>query len=269
MNILTMFSFPFMQRALIAGVLVSLCAALLGVSLVLKRYSMIGDGLSHVSFGALAIAVALGVTPLWFSIPVVILAAFLLLRVADNPRWNSDAAIAAMSASSLAIGILVISRTTGMTTDVDNYMFGSVLAMSKMDVALSVVLCLAVLVLFILFYHKLFAVTFDESFSRATGLKVERYNTLLAILTALTIVLGMRMMGAMLISSLIIFPALTAMRLFRSFRGVVVCAAVTSVACFCAGLTISFAFSTPVGATVVAADLAVFLVSCLIGFLRR
>ena len=269
MNILTMFSFPFMQRALIAGVLVSLCAALLGVSLVLKRYSMIGDGLSHVSFGALAIAVALGVTPLWFSIPVVILAAFLLLRVAGNPRWNSDAAIAAMSASSLAIGILVISRTTGMTTDVDNYMFGSVLAMSKADVVLSVILCLAVLVLFILFYHKLFAVTFDESFSRATGLKVERYNTLLAILTALTIVLGMRMMGAMLISSLIIFPALTAMRLFRSFRGVVVCAAVTSVACFCAGLTISFAFSTPVGATVVAADLAVFLVSCLLGFLRR
>ena len=269
MNILTMFSFPFMQRALIAGVLVSLCAALLGVSLVLKRYSMIGDGLSHVSFGALAIAVALGVTPLWFSIPVVILAAFLLLRVADNPRWNSDAAIAAMSASSLAIGILVISRTTGMTTDVDNYMFGSVLAMSKADVALSVILCLAVLVLFILFYHKLFAVTFDESFSRATGLKVERYNTLLAILTALTIVLGMRMMGAMLISSLVIFPALTAMRLFRSFRGVVICAAVTSVVCFCAGLTISFAFSTPVGATVVAADLAVFLVSCLIGLLRR
>ena len=269
MNILTMFSFPFMQRALIAGVLVSLCAALLGVSLVLKRYSMIGDGLSHVSFGALAIAVALGVTPLWFSIPVVILAAFLLLRVADNPRWNSDAAIAAMSASSLAIGILVISRTTGMTTDVDNYMFGSVLAMSKTDVALSVVLCLAVLVLFMLFYHKLFAVTFDESFSRATGLKVERYNTLLAILTALTIVLGMRMMGAMLISSLVIFPALTAMRLFRSFRGVVVCAAATSVACFCLGLTISFAFSTPVGATVVAADLAVFLTSCLIGLLRR
>ena len=269
MNILTMFSFPCTPRALIAGVLVSLCAALLGVSLVLKRYSMIGDGLSHVSFGALAIAVALGVTPLWFSIPVVILAAFLLLRVADNPRWNSDAAIAAMSASSLAIGILVISRTTGMTTDVDNYMFGSVLAMSKADVVLSVILCLAVLVLFILFYHKLFAVTFDESFSRATGLKVERYNTLLAILTALTIVLGMRMMGAMLISSLVIFPALTAMRLFRSFRGVVVCAAVTSVACFCAGLTISFAFSTPVGATVVAADLAVFLVSCLLGFLRR
>ena len=269
MNLIQMFSYPFMQRALIAGVLVSLCAALLGVSLVLKRYSMIGDGLSHVSFGALAIAVALGFTPLYFSIPVVILAAFLLLRVADHPRWNSDAAIAVMSASSLAIGILVISLTTGMTTDVDNYMFGSVLAMTKVDVVLSVVLCLAVLVLFILFYHKLFAVTFDESFSRATGLKVNRYNTLLAILTALTIVLGMRMMGAMLISSLVIFPALTAMRLFKSFRGVVLSAAVTSVFCFCAGLTISFVFSTPVGATVVCANLILFLAACLFRLFRR
>ena len=147
MNILQMFSYPFMQRALIAGVLVSLCAALLGVPLVLKRYSMIGDGLSHVSFGALAIAVALGVTPLYFSIPVVILAAFFLLRMASHPHWNSDAAIAAVSASALAIGILVISRTTGMTTDVDNYMFGSVLAMTKGDVALSVVLSVTVLTL--------------------------------------------------------------------------------------------------------------------------
>ena len=269
MSILQMFSYPFMQRALIAGVLVSLCAALLGVTLVLKRYSMIGDGLSHVSFGALAIAVALGVTPLYFSIPVVIIAAFLLLRVADNPRWNSDAAIAAMSASSLAIGILVISRTTGMTTDVDSYMFGSVLAMSKTDVALSVVLCIAVLALYILFYHKIFAITFDENFSRATGLNVNWYNTLIAILTALTIVLGMRMMGAMLISSLIIFPALTAMRLFKGFRGVVLCSAVTSVVCFCAGLTISFVFSTPVGATVVAANLALFVISCILGMIRR
>jgi len=269
MNILQMFSYPFMQRALVAGVLVSLCAALLGVSLVLKRYSMIGDGLSHVSFGALAIAVALDMTPLYFSIPVVILAAFLLLKMASHPRWNSDAAIAVMSASALAIGILVISRTTGMTTDVDNYMFGSVLAMSRTDVALSVVLCIAVLALFLLFYHKLFAVTFDENFSRATGLNVDWYNSLLAILTALTIVLGMRMMGAMLISSLVIFPALTAMRLFKSFRGVILCAAATSVVCFCTGLTISFAFSTPVGATVVAADLTLFLLSCLTGFVRH
>ncbi|WP_455583089.1 metal ABC transporter permease [Dysosmobacter sp.] len=264
-----MFSWPFMQRALIAGVLVSLCCALLGVSLVLKRYSMIGDGLSHVSFGALAIAVALGVTPLYFSIPVVILAAFFLLRMASHPRWNSDAAIAVMSASSLAIGIIVISRTTGMTTDVDNYMFGSVLAMSREDVILSVLLCAAVLVLFILFYHKLFAVTFDESFSRAAGLRVELYNTLLAILTALTIVLGMRMMGAMLISSLVIFPALTAMRLFKSFRGVILCAAASSVSCFCGGLTASFALSTPVGASVVAANLGLFLLACLLAAVRR
>ena len=239
MELMRMLSWPFMQRALIAGTLVSLCCALLGVSLVLKRYSMIGDGLSHVSFGALAVAVALGFTPLYFSIPVVILAAFLLLRMASRPHWNNDAAIAVMSASALSIGILVISLTTGMTTDVDNYMFGSVLAMTRGDVALSVALSIAVLTLFVLFYHKLFAVTFDESFSRATGLKVERYNTLLSILTALTIVLGMRMMGAMLISSLIIFPALTAMRLFKSFRGVVICAGVSSVACFCAGLTAS------------------------------
>ena len=268
MNILEMLTWPFMQRALIAGVLVSLCAALLGVSLVLKRYSMIGDGLSHMSFGALAIAVALGVTPLYFSIPVVILAAFFLLRMASHPRWNSDAAVAVMSASALAVGVIVISRTTGMTTDVDNYMFGSVLAMTEADVLLSAGLCLAVLVLFVLFYHKLFAVTFDESFSRATGLKVDRYNTLLAVLTALTIVLGMRMMGAMLISSLVIFPALTAMRLFKSFRGVMICAAVTAVVCFCAGLTASWVWSTPVGASVVAANLAVFLASCGVAFLR-
>ena len=269
MNLLALFSFPFMRRALIAGVLVSLCCALLGVSLVLKRYSMIGDGLSHVSFGALAIAVALGFTPLYFSIPVVVLAAFFLLRMAGNPRWNSDAAVAAVSASSLAVGIMVISRTTGMTTDVDNYMFGSVLAMSRADVILSAAVSAAVLALFVLFYHKLFAVTFDESFSRAAGLNVDRYNTLLAVLTALTIVLGMRMMGAMLISSLIIFPALTAMRLFRSFRGVILCAAAASVVCFCVGLTVSFVCSTPVGATVVCANLTLFLLSCALRALRR
>lgn len=269
MSLMQMFSWPFMQRALIAGVLVSLCCALLGVSLVLKRYSMIGDGLSHVSFGALAIAVALGFTPLYFSIPVVILAAFFLLRMAGNPRWNSDAAIAAVSASSLAVGVMVISCTTGMTTDVDGYMFGSVLAMSWADVALSAAVSAAVLALFILFYHRLFAVTFDESFSRAAGLRVERYNTLLAVLTALTIVLGMRMMGAMLISSLVIFPALTAMRLCRSFRGVVLCAAAVSVLCFGTGLTVSFIRSTPVGATVVCANLALFLAACLAAALRR
>ena len=210
----------------------------------------------------LAIAVALGFTPLYFSIPVVILAAFFLLRLATNPRWNSDAAIAVMSASALAVGIIVISRTSGMTTDVDNYMFGSVLAMTWADVALSAVLSLAVLALFVLFYHKLFAVTFDESFSRATGLRVDWYNPLLAILTALTIVLGMRMMGAMLISSLVIFPALSAMRVRKSFRGVVVLAGVLSVLGFCAGLTGSYLLSTPVGASVVVVDLLIFLLCC-------
>ena len=258
MMLLEMFSWPFMQRALTAGVLVSLCAALLGVPLVLKRYSMIGDGLSHVSFGALAVAAALGVTPLYFSIPVVILAAFFLLRLAGSgSRMGSDAAIA------------VVSEITSTPTDVDNYMFGSVLAMTRTDVILSAAVCTAVLALYLLFYHKLFAVTFDESFARATGVRVELYNTLLSVLTALTIVLGMRMMGAMLISSLIIFPALTAMRLFRSFRGVVLCAAATAVVCFCAGLTVSFLYSTPVGATVVAADLLVFLTACGLRRLRR
>lgn len=270
MNLLVMLSYPFLRRALVAGVLVSLCAALLGVSLVLKRYSMIGDGLSHVSFGALAVAVALGITPLYFSIPVVILAAFFLLRMANGKsRIGSDAAIAVLSASALAIGILVISLTTGMTTDVDNYMFGSVLAMTETDVVLSVAVSAAVLVLFVLFYHKLFAITFDESFARATGMRVEVYNSLLSILTALTIVLGMRMMGAMLISSLVIFPALTAMRLFHSFRGVVLCAGATAVVCFCAGLAVSFLYSTPVGATVVVADLILFLAACAVGSVRK
>lgn len=268
-TLLEMLSYPFMQRALLSGVLVSLCAALLGVPLVLKRYSMIGDGLSHVSFGALAAATALGATPLYFSIPVVILAAFFLLRMASRPHFNSDAAIAAVSASSLAIGILVISGSSGMTTDVDNYMFGSVLAMTRRDMILSAAVCLVVLGLYLRYYHQIFAVTFDESFSQATGLPVQRLSSLLAVLTALTIVLGMRMMGAMLISSLVIFPALTAMQLRRSFRGVVVWGAVIAVVCFCAGLTVSFTRSTPVGATVVAANLLAFLAAWAIGALRR
>lgn len=267
--LLEMFTYPFIVRAFVVGILVSLCAALLGVPLVLKRYSMIGDGLSHVSFGALSIAVACGWAPLPVSIPVVILAALGLLRLTERSRMGADAAIAVVSASSLAAGVIVTSLTTGMTTDVDNYMFGSVLAMTREDVALSVGLSVAVLALFVLFYHKLFAVTFDESFARATGLRVERYNTLLAILTALTIVLGMRMMGAMLISSLVIFPALTAMRLFKSFRGVVLFAAVSSVLCFVTGLGVSFAASTPVGATVVMVNLALFLLASLTAAIRR
>ena len=230
--LLSMFAYPFIVRAFVVGILVSLCASLLGVPLVLKRYSMIGDGLSHVSFGALSVAVACGFAPLWFSIPVVVIAAFILMHVAEKSRVSADAMIAVFSASALAIGVIVTSLTTGMTTDVDSYMFGSILAMDRADVALSVGLSIAVLVLFVMFYHRLFAITFDESFSRATGVKVGHYNTVLSVLTALTIVLGMRMMGALLISSLIIFPALTAMRVFGTFRSVTICAAVVSVVNF-------------------------------------
>ncbi|MBQ2061082.1 MAG: metal ABC transporter permease [Oscillospiraceae bacterium] len=267
--LLQMFMYPFIVRAFVVGILVSLCAALLGVPLVLKRYSMIGDGLSHVSFGALAIALACGWAPLPVSIPVVIAAAILLLRMTENSPMGADAAIAVASASALAIGVIVTSVTTGMTTDVDSYMFGSILAMDRADVALSVCLSAAVLVLFVVFYHKLFAITFDESFSRATGVKVGLYNTLLSVLTALTIVLGMRMMGAMLISSLVIFPALSAMRIRKSFRGVVICAAVFSVVSFCVGLTLSYLVSTPVGATVVVVNLAVFLCCCAVRALKK
>ena len=261
---LEIFQYGFLLRALVVGLLVSLCAALLGVSLVLKRFSMIGDGLSHVGFGALAIASALNLAPLQVSIPVVIVAAFILLRISSDGKIKGDAAIALLSSSALAIGAIVISQTNS-ATDMNSYMFGSILAMSRGDVALSVTLAAAVLALFILFYHRLFAVTFDESFSRATGVKVGAYHSLLALLTALTVVLGMRMMGAMLISSLVIFPALSAMRIFKSFRAVVVCAGALSVVCFCAGLIASYLLSTPVGASVVLCNLLVFLLCCLAG----
>ena len=265
MILLEMFTYPFIVRAFVVGILVSVCAALLGVPLVLKRYSMIGDGLSHVSFGALSVAVACGWAPLPVSIPVVVLAALGLLRMTERSRLGADAAIAVVSASALAIGIIVTSLTTGMTTDVDSYMFGSILALSRADVALSIGVSAAVLVLFGLFYHQLFAITYDESFSWATGMKVGVYNTLLAVLTALTIVLGMRLMGAMLISSLVIFPALTAMRLKKSFFGVVILAGCLSVVCFCVGLIGSYLLSLPVGASVVVTSLAAFLVATVIG----
>lgn len=268
MILLEMFTYPFIVRAFVVGILVSVCAALLGVPLVLKRYSMIGDGLSHVSFGALSVAVACGWAPLPVSIPVVVLAALGLLRMTERSKLGADAAIAVVSASALAIGIIVTSLTTGMTTDVDSYMFGSILALSRADVALSIGVSVAVLVLFGLFYHQLFAITFDESFSRATEMKVGVYNTLLAVLTALTIVLGMRLMGAMLISSLVIFPALTAMRLKKSFLGVVVLAGCLSVVCFCVGLTGSYLLSLPVGASVVVTFLAAFLVATVAGRIR-
>jgi zinc transport system permease protein len=260
-----MLSYDFIVRALIVGILVSLCAALLGVSIVLKRYSMIGDGLSHVGFGTLAVAVSLGLAPLVVSIPLVLLAAFLLLRVSESSRIKGDAAIALISSSSLAAGVVVIAMTVGMNTDVCNYLFGTILAMKKGDVYLSVCLASVVLVIFILFYNKIFAVTFDEGFARAAGMRVRLYNMLIAFMTALVIVVGMRIMGAMLISSLIIFPALTAMRLLKSFKHVVICAGILSVCCFFIGILISYTLDTPAGASVVLVNLMAFLVFAAIG----
>lgn len=268
-ELINMFSYHFMQRALVVGVLVSLCAALLGVSLVLKRYSMIGDGLSHVGFGALAIASALGLAPLAVAVPVVIIAAVLLLRLNKSSKVKGDAAIAMISSSALAIGVISVSLTTGMNTEVSSYMFGSILSLSESDSVLSAILSAAVLVLFILFYPRLFAVTFDEDFSRATGTNTELYNTLLAVLTAVTVVLGMRMMGALLISSLIIFPALSAMRLCKSFKAVVLTSAVISVLCFVIGVIASYFLETPTGASIVAVDLLAYALAALIGRLQK
>jgi zinc transport system permease protein len=267
-TLLEMFSYTFLVRAVIVGLLVSLCAALLGVSLVLKRYSMIGDGLSHVGFGALAVSTAMNAAPLTVSIPVVVFAAFLLLRISENSRIRGDAAIAIVSTGSLAIGVLVISLTTGMNTDVCNYLFGSILAMSKDDVTLSIALAVIVLTVFALSYHKIFAVTFDENFAKAAGVKAGAYNMLIALLTALTIVLGMRMMGAMLISSLIIFPALTSMRLCKKFRSVTICSALVSVICFFVGVVISYTMATPTGASVVIVNIIAFLLFWFVNILK-
>lgn len=264
-----MLSYSFIMRAFVVGILVSLCASLLGVSLVLKRYSMIGDGLSHVSFGALSVALAMGFSPLPVSLPVVVLAAILLLRLSETGKLKSDAAIALIASSSLAIGITVTSLTSGLTADIDSYMFGSILAMSKEDVILSVILSIIVMGLYLICYNKIFAVTFDESFSRATGVKVSFYNLLIAILTAVTIVLGMRMMGALLISSLIIFPALTSMRVLKSFKGVVLCSGILAVIAFVLGMMVSYEYSTPVGASVVLINLLFFLCAAVIGGVKN
>lgn len=254
--------------ALIGGVAVTLCSALLGVSLVLKRYSMIGDGLSHVGYGALSVAAVMNLAPLKFALPVVIAAAFIILRMNNNGKLKGDSAIAVFSTTALAIGILVSSKA-GLTNDVSHYMFGSILAMDKDDVVLSVVLSVLVLVTFIVFYNRIFAVTFDENFSRASGVRVNAYNMLIALLTAVTVVLGMMMMGALLISSLIIFPAITSMRVFKSFKAVVISSAVVSVICFLIGFFVSLIFDTAPGASVVIVNVAVFLVFTFVGFLKK
>ena len=263
------FAYDFIVRALVAGSLVSLCAALLGVTLVLKRYSMIGDGLSHVGFGTLAIAMALNLSPLLVSLPVSILAAFFLLRLSSSEKGlKGDSAIALISSSALAIGILVSSAVSGLNTDVTAYLFGSILALGKNDVIISVILSIVVLLLFILCYRNIFMVTFDPNFATSAGIKSANYDRLIALLTALTVVIGMRLMGAMMISSLIIFPALTSMRVCKSFFAVTLLSAVLSVICFFAGIAFSFFFSLPAGASIVVVNLVAFLIAALIGKIR-
>ncbi len=264
-----MFSYGFLTRAFLVGTLVSLAAALLGVSLVLKRYSMIGDGLSHVGFGALSIAFALNLAPLYVSIPACVVAAFFLLKISENSKIKGDAAIALIASSSLAIGVIATSLSSGLSVDVYGYMFGSILAMQLSDVYISVALSVAVLAVYVLCYNKIFAITFDADFARATGTKAGFYNMLLALLTALTIVVGMRIMGTMLISSLIIFPALSAMRVLRSFKGVIICSGIISIVCFFLGMVFSYVFSIPTGASVVVVNLAVFLIFYVIGKLLK
>ena len=265
--------YPFVRYALIVGVLVALCSSLLGVTLVLKRFSFIGDGLSHVAFGAMAIA---GVLHLTNEMPLVlvitVLSAVLLLRTGQNARVKGDAAVAMISVGALAVGYLLMnlfSTSSNLSGDVCTTLFGStsILTLSKGEVWLSVILSLLVVAVFILFYNKIFAVTFDESFARATGTRAGLYNLLIAVVVAVIIVLAMNLVGSLLISALVIFPALSAMRLFKSFRSVTVCSAVLSVGCALLGLLIAIVAGTPVGSTIVAVDIVAFAVFSLLGAL--
>ena len=267
-EIIGMFSYSFMVRAMVVGGLVALIASILGVVLVLKRYSMIGDGLSHVGFGAMAISLAFNEAPLVFAIPIVIIAAFLLLRVSENSKIKGDAAIGLISSSSLAIGMIVNALSNGTNIDLNSYMFGSILAIEKSEMVLCVVLGIVIIGVFIFFYNPIFAITFDENFAKATGLKVEVYKTVLSILTALTIVIGMRIMGTLLISSLIIFPALSAMRITKKFKRVMIISVIISLVCFFAGLVASYLIEIPTGASIVVSNLIMFLIMSFIGFFR-
>ena len=279
--ILDMLSFTFMQRAIIVGLLVSLCAALLGVSLVLKRYAMIGTGLGNIGFAAMVIAGVITdivplpefllplAAPLPFSMMVVVAAAFLLLRLNESSKINGDSAVALISTSGLAVGVIVMGLTTGITLHICNILFGSIFAMTSADMYVSIALSVIVIVLFVLFYKQLFAVTYDETFAKATGTKVEIYKSLLALLTAVTVVLGMRMMGALLIASLTLFPALSAMRICKRFLSVVIAAAIIAVVCFFVGMVFSFGFDLPPGASIVAVNLLVFLLASIMTFVFR
>lgn len=267
--------FPFVRYAIIVGTLISLCSSLLGVTLVLKRYSYIGDGLSHVAFGALAIASILKVTNNMFIIlPVTIAVAVLLLCGGKDARIKGDAAIAMVSAGALAIGYLlmnIFSASANVAGDVCTTLFGSmsILTLKPTDVYLCVALSIVVLVTFVLFYHKIFAITFDENFARATGVNVTMFNLLIAIIIAVIIVLAMNLVGALLVSALVVFPALSAMRVFKSFFSVTVAAAVISVICSLAGILVAILAGTPVGSTIVAMDIVAFLACYVTSFIRN
>lgn len=268
------FILKILLRALTVGLLVSVCAALLGVSLVLKRYSMIGDGLSHVGFGALAVATALdlsGEKAIEISIPIVVAAAFMLLKLSQSSRIKGDAAIALISTASMAVGVIIYDRTTGMSSDVCSSLFGqsSAMTITDKDLILSVCLTVAVAVLFLLFYNRIFCVTFDEAFAKASGLRSVRYNIILALLTAVTVVIGMRMLGALMISALVVFPPLTAMRLFKSFKSVVAASAAVSASCFIIGFIIASFFGLQTGPAVILVNLAAMGAFALIGRLKR
>jgi len=266
----TYLSFSFVQYALIVGVLIALCSSLLGVTLVLKRFSFIGDGLSHVAFGAMAIAGVLHLTnDMLFVLPVTVLAAVLLLRSGRHTRIKGDAAIAMISVGALAVGYLLLSlfsSSANLSGDVCTTLFGSmsILTLTRAEVWLCTGLSVAVVLIFVLFYNKIFAVTFDEDFARASGTRAEACNLLIAVVIAVIIVLAMNLVGSLLISALIIFPAMSAMRLFRSFRGVTLCSAVLSVTCALLGILVSILWDTPVGSTIVAVDIGAFLIFCLI-----
>ena len=274
-NFLWYLSFPFVRYAFIVGVLIALCSSLLGVTLVLKRFSFIGDGLSHVAFGAIAIASVLDVSNRMIVVlPVTVLCAVLLLKGGQKAKIKGDAAIAMISVASLAFGYLLLnlfSVSSNLSGDVCSTLFGStsILTLGRSDVALCTVLSLTVVALFIFFYNKIFAVTFDETFSRAAGVNAGAYNLLIAVVIAVIIVLAMNLVGSLLISALVIFPALSAMRIYNSFLKVTICSAVLSVLCAACGMLISIAAGTPVGATIVAADMVVFGICCLAGSARR
>ena len=263
--------YPFVRYALIVGVLIALCSSLLGVTLVLKRFSFIGDGLSHVAFGGMAIAAVLNLTnEMALVLPLTIISAILLLRTGQNTRIKGDSAIAMISVGAMAIGYLlmnVFSTSTNLAGDVCSTLFGStsILTLTSKEVYLCIGLSILVVVVFILFYHKIFAVTFDESFAMATGTNAEAYNLLIAVVTAVIIVLAMNLVGSLLISALVIFPALSAMRLFGSFKGVTLCSAVISVVCAFSGIIISILAGTPVGSTIVAVDILAFALCVVIG----